>query len=199
MLPPDPPTAADTSVHRLKVTLHGSKPPVWRRLEVPSTTTLLRLHDILQRAFAWKDYHLWVFETPIGNFGLPDRELDHGDASSVTLADVAAGPKDRIGYLYDFGDTWDHDVVVEAVTTAEPGTTYPRCLTGRRAGPPEDSGGIGGYQHLCEVLADPEHPEHATMLEWLNPAFVATFDPAEFDLDAVNEGLAELAAVLIEE
>ncbi|NUT46919.1 MAG: plasmid pRiA4b ORF-3 family protein [Saccharothrix sp.] len=197
LLPEAPRTALDTSVHRLKITLVGSKPPIWRRVEVPSTTPLVRLHQVIQDAFAWEDYHLWTFQTPAGRYGMPDPELGHGDAAAVTLADVAGAPKDRVGNLYDFGDSWDHDVLVEDVVTAEPGVAYPRCLTGRRAAPPEDCGGIGGYAHLCDVLADPGHTEHADLVEWLELDDPADFDPAAFDADEVNEYLSRLARVLV--
>ncbi|WP_447006539.1 plasmid pRiA4b ORF-3 family protein [Saccharothrix isguenensis] len=195
LLPEAAPTALDTSVHRLKITLRGSKPPIWRRVEVLSSTPLVRLHQAVQDLFAWEDYHLWVFDTPQGEYGMPDPELGHGDAATVTLADVARNPKDRIGYLYDFGDAWDHDILVEDVVQAEPGAAYPRCLTGRRAAPPEDSGGIWGYAHLCDVLTDPEHPEHAERLEWLELDSATDFDPAAFDADEVNDYLSRQAKV----
>ncbi|XVS66292.1 plasmid pRiA4b ORF-3 family protein [Actinosynnema sp. CA-299493] len=199
LLPEPTPTAADTSVHRLKVSLRGAEPPIWRRLEVPSTTPLVRLHRTIQDSFEWEGNHLWVFETPGGHYGVPDPELEHGDATGVTLVDVAENPEDRLGYLYDFGDGWDHDIVVEDVVSAEPGAAYPRCLAGRRAGPPEDSGGIWGYAHLCEVLADPAHPEHAERVEWLELDDPADFDPAYFDPDEVNALLSQRAKVLVKE
>ncbi|MEU4768868.1 plasmid pRiA4b ORF-3 family protein [Actinosynnema sp. NPDC023794] len=199
LLPEPEPTPADTRVHRLKVSLRGAKPPIWRRLEAPSTTPLVRLHRTLQDSFEWEGYHLWVFETPGGRYGTPDPELEYGDATTVTLADVAGNPKDRFGYLYDFGDGWDHDIVVEDIVTAEPGTAYPRCVTGRRAGPPEDSGGIWGYAYLCEVLADPDHPEHQERVEWLGLDDPADFDPAYFDPDEVNALLSHRAKVLVKE
>jgi hypothetical protein len=199
LLPEPEPTPADTSVHRVKISLRGAKPPIWRRLEVPSTMPLLRLHRTIQESFEWEDYHLWVFEAPSGRYGIPDPELEHGDAATVTLADVTKSPKDRLGYLYDFGDGWDHDIVVEDIVTAEPGTAYPRCLTGRRAGPPEDSGGIWCYTYLCEVLADPAHPEHEERKEWLELDDAADFDPAAFDPDEVNLRLSRQAKVLVRE
>jgi hypothetical protein len=199
LLPEPAPTPADTSVHRLKVSLRGAKPPIWRRLEVPSTTPLVHLHRTIQDSFEWEDCHMWVFETPRGRYGVSNPELEHGDATTVTLADVAENPKDRLGYLYDFGDGWDHDITVEDVVVAEPGTAYPRCVTGRRAGPPEDSGGIWGYAHLCEVLADPGHPEHEERMEWLALDDPAYFDPAYFDPDEVNVLLSQRAKVLVKE
>jgi hypothetical protein len=181
------------SVHRIKLTLRGSKPPIWRRLEVPSTTTLQQLHRIVQEAFGWQSYHMWVFETPLGEFGLADPELGHRSAAAKKLRDVAPKVGDRIRYTYDFGDNWEHDLLVEAVGPAEQGTVYPRCVTGRRAGPPEDCGGIWGYEELLAILANPQDDEHKDRLEWLGLDSAEEFDPAAFDLAEVNAALAALA------
>lgn len=186
-----------STVHRIKITLRGTKPPVWRRLEVPSTITLDRLHEVIGAAFEWLGYHLWMFETPAGEFGQADPELGHRSAARTTLGAVAPRPKDKLSYLYDFGDDWRHIIEVEAVTPAQTGESYPRCLTGRRAGPPEDCGGVGGYAELCQVLADPQHPEHEDRLEWLGLASAEEFDPDAVDVDEVNEVLAEHARVLV--
>jgi len=184
------------SVHRVKITLRGAKPPIWRRLEVPSGSTLLRLHHAVQAAFGWEDDHLWVFETPVADYGTAGRDLGHRSPASAKLSDVAALPGDRIRYTYDFGDDWEHDIVVEDVLPAEPGVAYPRCTAGRRASPPEDCGGIWGYQDLLEVLADPRHSEHAELLEWLGLDAAAEFDPAHLDLGEVNQALSGLSRPL---
>ncbi|HEU0087797.1 MAG TPA: plasmid pRiA4b ORF-3 family protein [Pseudonocardiaceae bacterium] len=175
------------TVHRVKVTLRGAKPPIWRRLEAPSEITLLDLHHSVQQAFDWAGYHLWVFSTPAGEYGVPDRDLGHHSAAAQQLVDVAPRVGDRIRYTYDFGDDWEHDILVEDVLIAEPGVAYPRCVAGRRASPPEDCGGVWGYQELLEILADPAHPQHADKLEWLGLDSADEFDPAYFDLDEVNE------------
>lgn len=112
------------------------------------------------------------------------------------LNDVATGPGDRIRYTYDFGDRWEHDIVVEETAVAEPGRSYPRCLTGRRACPPEDCGGIGGYQNLLDALADAAHDQHEEMLDWLSLDAADEFDPAQFSKDNANQRLAKLARVL---
>lgn len=188
--------AAGTMVHRVKITLRGVRPPIWRRLEVPSGITLQQLHQNIQYAFGWEDYHMWVFETPSGDYGIANRELGHRSAVAKKLEAVAPRAGDRIRYTYDFGDDWEHDIVVEDVLSAEPGVAYPRCITGRRAAPPEDCGGIWGYQELLEILADPGHEEHEDRLEWLGLESADEFDPAEFDLDEVNEALSGLAKVI---
>jgi hypothetical protein len=181
-----------TTVHRLKITLRGSKPPIWRRLEVPSGTTLQRLHAVIQAAFGWEDCHMWVFESESGAYGVPDPELGHRNAASTKLSTVAPRPGDRLRYTYDFGDDWEHDLIVEEVLAADPGTSHPRCVTGRRARPPEDCGGIWGYEGMLDVLADPTHAEHADLLRWLGLDSPAEFDPARFDLDAANRALSAL-------
>ncbi|RMI47506.1 plasmid pRiA4b ORF-3 family protein [Actinomadura harenae] len=179
------------TVHRIKVSLAGARPPIWRRLEVPSAIRLRDLHLVFQTAFAWENYHMWLFETPAGDFGVPDRELGHRNAAAVRLDKIAPHPRDEFAYVYDFGDDWGHKVLVEAVSPAEPGVAYPRCLTGRRAAPPEDCGGIWGYADLLDVLADPEHENHQDMLEWLNLDSPDDFDPAAFDAAEINRELSE--------
>lgn len=185
------------TVHQLKITLRGSRPPIWRRIEVPSGVTLRQLHDCLQQVFGWEDYHLWAFTTPAGKFGVPDSGLGHGNAASKKLADVAAAEGSRLRYTYDFGDDWEHEILVESVSPAKPGVSYPRCLAGRRAAPPEDCGGIWGHAFLIEALADPEHPDHEERLEWLGIDSAGEFDPAAFDIAEVNRTLATLARILL--
>ncbi|WP_218125655.1 plasmid pRiA4b ORF-3 family protein [Sinosporangium album] len=187
------------TVHRIKVTLAGSRPPIWRRVEVPSAITLRGLHDVLQAAFGWEDYHLWAFESPLARYGIADPELEIADAAAKRLDQVALAQHDRLGYTYDFGDNWEHTIVVEAVTPAEPGIAYPRCLTGRRACPPEDCGGIWGYNYLLEILADPKHEEHGDRLAWLGLGSADQFDPATFDLTRTNTALSGLTAVLVKD
>ncbi|MDQ3764892.1 MAG: plasmid pRiA4b ORF-3 family protein [Actinomycetota bacterium] len=182
----------------MKITLRGSTPPIWRRLEVYSSTNLQQLHRTIQQVFGWEGYHMWVFQTPTGEYGVADRELGHRSAASAKLQDVAPGAGDRIRYTYDFGDDWEHDLLIEDVFAAEPGVAYPRCLTGRRACPPEDCGGIWVYQELLEILTDPGHPEHSNRLEWLGLSSTHEFDPTTFDLAEINQNLSKLATVRVQ-
>jgi len=184
------------TVHRVKITLRGVKPPIWRRLEVPSTINLRQLHQTIQDAFGWEGYHLWVFSTASGDYGIPDPELQHRDAARARLDRVAPRAGGRLDYTYDFGDDWEHDIVVEDVLTAEPGVAYPRCLAGRQACPPEDCGGTCGYAELLDVMANPDHPEHSSMLEWLGLGTAEEFHPAAFDRAEINKRLSTLATVL---
>lgn len=177
-----------TSVHQLKVTLLGLRPPIWRRIQVPSDVTLARLHDIIQDTMGWYDSHLHEFRIGGAAYGDPGLLEDMGVRSERTarLNQVAPEPGSKLAYLYDFGDSWEHAIVVEKVLPAETGVRYPVCLTGRRACPPEDCGGVWGYADLIEIMADPQHEEHESMMEWLgHPLDPERFDPAE-----VNRRLA---------
>jgi hypothetical protein len=185
------------NIHRLKVTLRGSKPPIWRRFEVPSDITLAGLHSVIQLGFGWEDCHLWVFETPAGRYGSSDPDLEIRSAAHKKLSAVADWPGDKLRYEYDFGDGWDHDIVIEAVQPAEQGVAYPRCIRGKRACPPEDCGGIWGYYELLNTLANPRHENHAQMLFWLGISSPAGFDPDYFDLDEANSYLAKISKTLI--
>jgi pRiA4b ORF-3-like protein len=184
-MPTDP-----LSIHRIKVTLSGVRPPVWRRLLVPSDVTLLRLHRILQAAMGWDDAHLHRFRVGHASYG--DRillsEVSARAERTARLAEVAPALGDRLRYDYDFGDDWEHVVVVEAVLAPQPGVRYPSCVAGKRACPPEDCGGAWGYGTLLEALADPRHPAHAERLAWLGGAL----DPEAFDLAEVNRRLARV-------
>jgi hypothetical protein len=160
--------SAATTVHTVKASLHGAKPPVWRRLELPSELTLDVVHEVLQIAFAWHGYHLHQFETACGSFGRPDDDGDWGfeevgDESAVALAQVAAEEKAKVVYVYDFGDDWRHDIVVEKITPALPGVAYPRCTGGRGWAPEDDSGGIWAHNEAV-AAADPVMPFTPTAL-----------------------------------
>ncbi len=154
-------------VHRITVTLaEVAEPRVWRRLLIPAAMPLHRLHCVIQTAMGWQDCHLHSFTDGRRTYGLPDPELEFTDERCVRFGDldVEGGP---ISYTYDFGDGWEHEIVVEAVGAAEPGECYPRCVDGEGACPPEDCGGPPGYEHLREILADPADEEHDYMVRWL--------------------------------
>lgn len=179
-----------TSTYRVKVSLRGTKPPIWRRLAIPNTTTLDRLHDVIQVAFGWEDYHLHSFVVAGRSYGSGDDDVDDHDEAGATLEDVAPKAKAKIGYVYDFGDRWEHDIVVERVDPYD-GTPHAVCLGGRRAGPPEDCGGIPGYAELCAALESPDDPGHAERLEWLRDVH-GDYDPAAFDKKAINQRLTTI-------
>ena len=174
-------------VLQLKISLVGvSKPPVWRRVLVPPTMRLDRLHDVIQAVMGWTDTHMHEFTAGGVDYGPRDPELDLVDERKARVGDLMGQERDRMRYTYDFGDYWQHDIVVEKVLPAEAGVRYPRCVAGKGRRPPEDCGGVWGYRDLRETLADPAHEEHAGMLEWLGLDTSEEFDPAAFDVDEVN-------------
>ncbi len=179
-------------VYQIKVTLKGSKPPIWRRMQITSETTLVQLHRILQRVMGWEGSHLYQFVIGGIAYGDPGMvgELDVEDARTVTLAALVRGEKSKLLYEYDFGDSWEHELLVEKILPQDEGKRYPVCLTGKRACPPEDCGGVWGYASFLEAIHDPEHPEHEEMLEWIG----GEFDPEVFDLDEVNMELQRLTS-----
>src|SRR5262245_4072644 len=162
-----------TSIHQLKNTLTGIRPPVWRRLQVASSINLRRLHDVIQEAMGWTQSHLYRFEVEGVDFGepVPDYDDDMRSARSTALRKIAPQPGPAFLYEYDFGDCWQHRIEVEKVLPPEPGVRYPRCIVGKRACPPEDVGGIWGYEAFLEAIRDPKQEEHEAMLEWVGGAF----------------------------
>ena len=158
-----------TTLHQLKITIEGTKPPIWRRLLVPSENTLGQLHRIIQAAFGWEGYHLHQFT--IGDVSYTDPtmmgDLGNLDEEEATLAEVAPPIGLRFVYEYDFGDGWRHMILVEQPKPDRSPGPYPFCTGGKLAGPPEDCGGVWGYATLCDALADPTDPEHERWREWL--------------------------------
>ena len=179
---------APQEIYQFKITLEDTKPPVWRRFQVPADLTLARLHDVIQDVMGWTDSHMHQFivgETYYGRhdpmFGLEDVE----DEKKVKLNQIVQSPKSKFGYEYDMGDSWQHLLVLEKVLPPEPGTKYPVCLEGNRNCPPEDCGGVWGYADFLEKIQNPNHPEHKEMLEWVG----GSFDPEAFDVAKVNRSL----------
>jgi pRiA4b ORF-3-like protein len=179
-------------VYQIKVTLKGSRPPIWRRMQVISDTTLAQLHRLLQCVMGWEDAHLYQFVVSGIRYGDPRLlgELDAEDARTVPLATLGLREKVKFFYEYDFGDSWEHELLVEKILPRDEGKRYPVCLTGKGACPPEDCGGIWGYASFLEAIRDPEHPEHDEMLEWVG----GEFDPDILDLDDVNRELQRLTS-----
>jgi hypothetical protein len=175
-------------VYELRVALLHVEPTVWRGLSVPADTRLDVLHDVLQAAFGWKNCHLHDFRAGDIRFGMADAQEDLFlvDERAVPLGAVA-----RLGstlvYLYDFGDDWEHEIVVERVVHR--GDASIRCTGGERACPPEDCGGPPGYGRMLEALAGAKGEEHEEMRQWAP----RRFDAEKFDMVAVNKTLATLA------
>jgi hypothetical protein len=180
------------SVFQLKITLAHVEPPIWRRLLVPADITLGTLHLVLNEVMGWTDSHLHSFSLRDRTFGDPsldpDRELDYEDERKVTL-DSLVREKQSLRYEYDFGDSWDHKVLVEKRFDADDRVYYPLCIGGERACPPEDCGGAPGYANLIAALADSKDAEHDELLAWVG----GYFDPEGFDVNRTNEALRDIA------
>jgi hypothetical protein len=180
------PTPPGQSVFRLRITLDEVVPTVWRRLLVPGSVRLAKLHLMFQAAMGWTNSHLHSFRIGDRLFGMqfddyPEEELDE---KGVTVLS-AIGRHRRFSYEYDFGDSWDHEIVVEDLMRLPRGLKHAVCLDGQNACPPEDCGGAHGYAELLEVLADPTHEDHEHFTSWVG----GPFDPTFFDLAAANVAL----------
>ena len=180
-------------VYQFKITLVDSKPPIWRRIQVPATYTFWDLHVAIQDAMGWLDYHLHSFEM---------MEPKHGQKVTIGIPseddidygwEVLAGWRQKISnyfsienkvadYVYDFGDNWVHRILLEKILPRDENTNYPLCVKGKRACPPEDCGGVWGYEELLETIKDPKHEEHKEMLEWIGKEF----NPEHFDVKEVR-------------
>jgi len=177
-------------VYQIKVTLEGMRPPIWRRLEVLSDTTLDNLHLVLQVVMGWDNYHLHEFTIGGIEYGHPDTDFDSEveDEKRVKLYQVAPKESVKFIYEYDFGDGWQHTVLIEKILPVEKGKHYPCCVKGKRACPPEDVGGPWGYSEFVEAILDITHQDHDDMLEWVG----GEFDPDAFNIDGINESLKQI-------
>jgi Plasmid pRiA4b ORF-3-like protein len=183
-------TPAHNVIVQIKIKLLGvSKPPVWRQLQLRADTRLDQLHEILQAALGWENYHMHVFSFGEEEFGVRDPELGHADERQVTLGELTdIGVRFR--YTYDFGDDWEHEILVEELLDPDPDVHYPTLVASKGACPPEDCGGTWGYANLKETLADPSHAEHQDMLESLGINDASEFDPTAVPTDDIDYELA---------
>ena len=176
-------------LYQLKVMFQDIQLSIWRRVQVWEDVTLAQLHHILQIVMGWEDCHLHQFEIGRHIYSVPDPDDDLYERtvineSRVPLREIVPRVGTQFEYWYDFGDSWRHDLLLEAIVMPDVGAQYPCCLAGERRAPPEDVGGSSGYEDYLEAMADPEHEEHENMLQWRGP-----FDPEAFSLMAVNQQL----------
>lgn len=203
------PRRADPVTLRVRIDLAGTRPPVWRRLELASDLFLDDVHEIIQAAFGWTDSHLHRFGCGPGYYD-PETEyylcpfsVDEGDdgvpEDQVRLDEVLVDVGDRLFYAYDFGDDWQHVIRLEAVVAREESAPHAICTGGRQPGPAEDCGGISGYA-LLVAATDPRHPDHAAARAEHADLYGPDVDPqgwapTPFDIDRVNSALADLGAI----
>lgn len=179
---------------RLHVQLDDGKPAIWRRVEVPATASLKALHDLVQAAMPFEDRHLFEFRVEGKRYAIPDPEWDSpGDkthsAKTARIGQFAERGLRELTYTYDFGDDWRFTIKVEVVEDADPTLEYPRFIDGMGRAPPEDVGGLPGFEMFLEALADPKHESHAELLEWHG----GPFDPDDIRRDEILKCVQKLA------
>ncbi|MBN2535465.1 MAG: plasmid pRiA4b ORF-3 family protein [Spirochaetales bacterium] len=179
------------NVYQFKITLQDISPVIWRRIQVPENYTFWDLHVAIQDSMGWTDSHLHAFrlknpETDeVEEIGIPE-DSDFAEFPMLAgweedIADWFSEENNSANYNYDFGDDWNHDLVLERILPKEANTKYPVCLAGERACPPEDCGSVPGYERLCEIIKNPDAEEYDEMMEWLG----GKYDPDEFDCKQV--------------
>ncbi|MBL7111168.1 MAG: plasmid pRiA4b ORF-3 family protein [Bacteroidales bacterium] len=177
------------TAYQIQIALKGSKPKIWRRVLIPSGMLLSDLHYVIQIVMGWTNTHLHEFIHNGISYSEPDDEmldgLDAEDSTSVKVFDLLEREKDSLIYEYDFGDSWEHQIILEKVLPATGGIQLPVCLDGKMNCPPEDSGGVWGYAEMLEILKQPERDEYEEYIDWLGDEF----DPEYFDKDEVNQVL----------
>ncbi|MCW4466327.1 plasmid pRiA4b ORF-3 family protein [Glutamicibacter sp. MNS18] len=179
------------TVLQLKLGLKYAKPPIWRRVLVSGAATLDDLHQVIQAAFDWDNSHLHAYQlTEAQSATLPLRDGDI-DEQAVGIGQLLSSEKDKIGYVYDFGDNWELEIILEKVLQNESGTV-PRCTGGRRTAPAEDSGGVPGWESMLLAANDPEHEMYEDYREWLDLEDGQDFDGSAFDRERINRILARL-------
>jgi hypothetical protein len=179
-------------IFRFKVVLDDILPQIWRVIEVESDTTFYQFHLMIQEAMGWTNSHLHEFSD--GNFIIGDTseeeyELEYRpqwEEREKKIGEYFSKEKTKIKYTYDFGDNWEHTIMLEAIEKKQKGVKYPRCIDGARACPPEDCGSTPGYYQLLEILADPEHDEYEEMKTW-----AGDYDPEHFDKEEATEGMRD--------
>lgn len=175
-------------IYRLKITLKHIKPSIWRRIEVPSDVRLDDLAETILRVMGWHGGHLMCFEIDGTEYHLDHesvRDLGGKLMRNAKLDKCMTAEKQKAVFTYDFGDDWQHEILLEKISGPEPNATYPRCTDGKRNCPPEDCGGPGGYADILEALKDPDNPEYEELLEWVDE----DYDPEAFSVEEVNERL----------
>ncbi len=175
---------------QLKIVVKDSKPPIWRRFLVPESITFHKLHQIIQIVMGWENYHLYEFSAKGLSIQKPDEDTweEVTDSRKIRLGDVVKAEKFRFYYMYDFGDGWEHSVIVEKILEAG-NLQLPLCIAGKMACPAEDSGGIWGYQELLEIKRDKNHPRYRELIvNWLGE----DFDPEKLDIDSMNRKLNKM-------
>jgi hypothetical protein len=181
-------------LYQFKITLLDTEPAIWRRIQTKDCS-VDKLHECIQTAMGWTNSHLHRFEIQGVVCGDPELLCDDPDSFVGTnsletkVSDIVpqSGSRFQFSYEYDFGDRWRHDVLFEGCLPTDQGVRYPLCLEGERACPPEDVGGVGGYEEFLEVISDPAHPEQKGWMTWAG----GDFDQTRFDPKATTQDMRQ--------
>ena len=178
------------NIYQFKITLKDITPKIWRRVQVPENYSFYKLHTVIQEAMGWYDCHLHQFEIKDPLTGLKLRidtpyeddfggvfDIESTDENKAKISQYFSLTNKKAIYEYDFGDSWEHEITLEKILPAEENVKYPKCIAGERACPPEDCGGVWGYEELLEVMQDKTHERYEELSEWLED----DFDPEKFD------------------
>ena len=192
-------TAKTHLIYQFKVSLEEIEPIIWRRIQVPARYSFWDLHVAIQDAMGWLDYHLHAFrlrrphQRKMIEIGIPDDgegDIDVLPGWTIPVRDIFTEPGQTAFYLYDFGDSWKHEVLLEGILLKEKGVKYPRCLAGERACPPEDCGSVPGYYRVVDIVSNRRHGEYRETIAWLkghaknyHPYDPGAFDPADVHFD----------------
>lgn len=182
--------------YQVKITIKDIEPDIWRRLLVPGGITFHKFHKIIQAAFDWQDYHLYLFELPDFLIKVPDLDFPlhevERNPKSIKIDPVFKEYHSML-YEYDFGDSWNHEILIEDTVSLAEEIHVPICLDGERHRPPEDVGGTGGYEYFLTIIGNPQNPEYEEMLEWAEKDTGGRkFDPEYFYKREINKRLAKI-------
>lgn len=181
-------------IARVRIELDNWRPAIWRRVDVPLTVTLKALHVIIQAVMPFENYHLFEFRAGERRYADPDPEWDSQRdstyaANSVKLGALVDRNIEAFAYTYDFGDDWRHTISIKSTSAADPTLDYPRYIDGARRAPPEDVGGVSGFELFIEAMADRRHEQHRDMMRW----YGGPFHPERLDEDEIHKRIGKIA------
>jgi hypothetical protein len=180
-------------IARIRIELDEIAPAIWRRVAVPLVTSLKGLHEVIQAVMLFENYHLFQFDVGDKRYGIPDPEWDQVrkilDAKNIRLGALVDRGVSAFSYTYDFGDNWQHTVRIEKIIAADPALDYPRFIDGARRAPPEDVGGIPGFEEFLDAMAKPRHRERSHLIKW----YGRPFDPDDIDPPTIADRIGKLA------
>lgn len=195
LIPADEPEDLDDGlIYKVKITLRGMRPAIFREVEVPNIT-LGELHQVIQRVMGWGNCHLHCFTIGGEQYGELNDDMNYDaweDEESLSLGELVQSDQRKFTYEYDFGDSWDHDILISKPKPPQKGVVYPRVVKGELACPPEDCGGIWGYLQICDLLKTPKSewsPDDKERMDWLSK-----FNPQEFSVEKTTKELQKLLA-----